>query len=290
MRKIVVVPYHPGWPEQYRVEAAKIAAVFGPELVAIHHIGSTSVPGLSAKPIIDMMPVVRDIERVESFNPAMVQLGYEPKGENGIPGRRYFAKGGDANRSHHVHIFALDNPEVNRHLDFRDYLIVHPAEARHYAALKAELAQQFPYDILDYMAGKDGLIKEILQKARAWRDGLEQRFSPDGNFALVLAPYEMRMSHWVNWASLWDVQAQKYTLSIGDELWSADTVTWQTDSTSVTLEMRRYPGDVPGLTVDLEPANQIAHVHSLEGSAAIPFAKLSDWLEKYYRQHQADKK
>lgn len=163
MRKIVVVPYNPDWPEQYRAEAVKIAAVFGPELVTIHHIGSTSVPGLSAKPIIDMMPVVCDITAVDLFNPAMIRLGYQPKGENGIPGRRYFVKGSDASRTHHVHIFALDNPEVKRHLDFRDYLIAHPAEAQRYAALKAELAWQFPHDIHSYMAGKNGFIKEAIQ-------------------------------------------------------------------------------------------------------------------------------
>src|SRR5512134_3140614 len=86
MRTIVVVPYNPDWPLQFRSEAAKIAAIFGPDLVSIHHIGSTSVPGLSAKPIIDVMPVMRDIAAVDLFNPAMIRLGYQPKGENGIPG------------------------------------------------------------------------------------------------------------------------------------------------------------------------------------------------------------
>ena len=169
MRTIVVVPYDSDWPMQFRAEAAKIAAIFGPELVSIHHIGSTSVPGLSAKPIIDIMPLVRDIEEVELFNLAMLRLGYEPRGELGIPGRRYFVKGGDAQRTHHVHTYALDNPEVNRHLHFRDYLIAHPEEAQRYAALKTELARQFPHDIESYMAGKDSFIKEIIQKAQQWR-------------------------------------------------------------------------------------------------------------------------
>ena len=169
MRNIVVVPYNPNWPEQFREEASQIAAIFGPELISIHHIGSTSVPDLSAKPIIDIMPVVRNIEKVEMFNPAMIQLGYEPKGEFGIPGRRYFAKGGDDHRTHHVHTYAPDNSEVKRHLDFRDYLMTHPEEAQFYASLKAELAQQFPHDIFGYMAGKDSFIKETLRKAHEWR-------------------------------------------------------------------------------------------------------------------------
>jgi GrpB-like predicted nucleotidyltransferase (UPF0157 family) len=150
-------------------EAAKIADIFGPELMAIYHIGSTSVPGLSAKPIIDMMPLVRNIEQVTAFNPAMIRLGYEPRGEYGIPGRRYFIKGGDEHRSHHVHTFQQDHLEVARHLDFRDYLTAHPAEAQQYAALKAGLARQFPHNIEGYMAGKDAFIKKIIEKAQLWR-------------------------------------------------------------------------------------------------------------------------
>jgi GrpB-like predicted nucleotidyltransferase (UPF0157 family) len=169
MRHIVVVSYDPAWPEWFEAEAARIAGVFGRELVAIHHIGSTSVPGLSAKPIIDIMPVVRDIEQVAEFNPAMVRLGYEPKGEFGIPGRRYFVRGGNENRTHHVHTYGPDNPELARHLDFRDYLRAHPATAGQYATLKEELARQFPHDIQGYMAGKDAFIRETIRQAQAWR-------------------------------------------------------------------------------------------------------------------------
>ena len=95
MRKIVVVDYHPEWAEAFQREAARIAEVLGENMVAIHHIGSTSVPGLCAKPIIDIMPVVRDIGAVDGCNAGFVALGYTPMGEFGIPGRRYFHKGGD---------------------------------------------------------------------------------------------------------------------------------------------------------------------------------------------------
>jgi GrpB-like predicted nucleotidyltransferase (UPF0157 family) len=175
IRHIVVVPYNPRWPELFRQEAAKIATIFGEELVTIQHIGSTSIPGMSAKPIIDIMPVVRDIQQVEMFNAAMIQLGYESKGEFGIPGRRYFSKGGDANRSHHVHTYQLNHPEVARHLDFRDYLSAHPEEAQQYASLKIALAQQFPHDISGYMAGKDAFIKETIQQAHEWRQTCTNR-------------------------------------------------------------------------------------------------------------------
>ncbi len=168
-RKIVVVPYDPHWPAMYRAEAAQLTTIFGPELISIHHIGSTSIPGLSAKPIIDMMPLVRNIEMVARFDSAMIQLGYQPMGENGIPGRRYFVKGGDLHRTHHVHIYEAGNPEVARHLDFRDYLIAHPEEAQEYASIKQQLARQFSHDIDSYMAGKDAFIKETIQKAHQWR-------------------------------------------------------------------------------------------------------------------------
>lgn len=175
IRKIEVVPYDPRWREMYRTEAARIAAIFGAELIAIHHIGSTAVPGLNAKPIIDMMPLVRHIERVSNFDPAMIQLGYEPLGENSIPGRRFFVRGGDLNRTHHVHTYQPDHPEVARHLDFRDYLIAHPREARRYAQIKAELARQFPHDIDAYMAGKDAFIKDTIRQAQQWRASLLER-------------------------------------------------------------------------------------------------------------------
>ena len=181
MRHIVVVPYDPGWVKAYEAEAARLAAIFGPELISIHHIGSTSVPGLAAKPIIDIMPVVRDITRVDMFNPAMIELGYEPRGEFGIPGRRYFSKGDDRHRTHHVHTFAQDSPEVARHLDFRDFLSAQPEAARQYAGLKLALARQFPHDIDGYRAGKDGFIKEIIRQAQAGRGSTP---APDSDYSI----------------------------------------------------------------------------------------------------------
>lgn len=170
MRNIVVVPYDLHWPEMYRQEAARLSAVFGQNLIKMHHIGSTSIPGIYAKPVIDMMPLVRNIEQVETTNEAMIELGYSPKGENGIAGRRHFTKGDDAHRTHHVHSYEPDNPEVTWHLDLRDYLIAHPDEAQQYGNLKIELARQFPDDIIRYIEGKESFIKAIVAKARPWRE------------------------------------------------------------------------------------------------------------------------
>ncbi|ADL07127.1 GrpB family protein [Thermosediminibacter oceani] len=168
MRKVVVTDYNPMWPAMFEAEAAKIKEIFGDELIAIHHIGSTSVPEMKAKPIIDIMPLVRDINAVDKFNDKMIELGYEPMGEFGLPGRRYFRKGGD-NRTHHVHIYQFDNKaEVERHLAFRDYLREHKDAAERYGKLKEELAKRFPDDIEAYMDGKDQFVKELEQKALKW--------------------------------------------------------------------------------------------------------------------------
>ena len=105
MRKIVVVDYRPEWAEAFAREAARIANVLGENMVAIHHIGSTSVPGLCAKPILDIMPVVRDIGAVDECNEGFIALGYTPMGEFGIPGRRYFHKGGDAVSYTHLDVY-----------------------------------------------------------------------------------------------------------------------------------------------------------------------------------------
>ena len=164
---VKVVPYTSEWLDLYRQEAALLRGVFGDELVEIHHIGSTSVPGLQAKPIIDMMPLVRQIERIDSFNEAMAALGYEAMGELGIAGRRYFRKGGD-DRTHQAHVFQVDDPNVERHLAFRDYLRAHPDVAAQYGELKAKLAQQFPTDIYGYMDGKDAFVKAVEKEAVLW--------------------------------------------------------------------------------------------------------------------------
>ncbi|GGD96431.1 GrpB family protein [Paenibacillus nasutitermitis] len=162
---VVITEYNDNWKEAFSEEALKIKDIFGDELTNIHHIGSTSVPGLKSKPIIDIMPVVKDIEKTDSFNERMEQLGYECMGELGMKGRRYFRKGGD-NRTHQVHVFQGDNKEdITRHLAVRDYLRTHPDEANRYGDLKENLAKQFPRDIEAYMNGKDAFVKELERKA-----------------------------------------------------------------------------------------------------------------------------
>jgi GrpB-like predicted nucleotidyltransferase (UPF0157 family) len=124
---------------------------------------------MRSKPIIDILPIVHDIQAVDALNSVMGRLGYEALGENGITGRRYFRKGGDVARSHHVHAYELDNPEVARHLDFRDYLRTHPEEACAYASLKQMLARKHPHDIEAYTEGKSSFVSGTIAKAQSWR-------------------------------------------------------------------------------------------------------------------------
>ncbi len=166
--KIEVADYNPDWPELFEQESVKIKNMLKDELVNIFHIGSTAVPGLAAKPILDIMPVVKDIKAVDLYNSVFESLGYEAMGELDIPGRRYFRKGGD-NRTHQLHAFQYnDTHNILRHLVFRDYLREHPAVRDEYAALKFSLAGKYPDDIDGYCAEKDNFVKATEQKALTW--------------------------------------------------------------------------------------------------------------------------
>jgi GrpB-like predicted nucleotidyltransferase (UPF0157 family) len=166
--KVEVVEYSSKWPIMFQEEALKIKNILRDELIDIYHIGSTAVENLKAKPIIDIMPVVRDITEVDKYNKEFETLGYEPKGEFGIAGRRYFRKGLTI-RTHHIHIFEISNSrDIDRHLAVRDYLRAHPQDAFEYGQLKSKLAALYPFDIKAYCDGKDTFVKELERKALKW--------------------------------------------------------------------------------------------------------------------------
>ncbi|MDQ0352492.1 GrpB-like predicted nucleotidyltransferase (UPF0157 family) [Alkalibacillus filiformis] len=169
MRKIEVVPYQDRWPEMYEKESTKLKSLLSDEYIDIHHIGSTSVLVLKAKPIIDILMVVKAIEAVDQYNEQLISIGFMPKGENGIEGRRYFQKGGD-NRSHHLHIFQTGSPHIKRHLAFRDYLRHSPQVSEQYGELKERLSRLHPYDPKAYVHGKEEKVQEIERLAMKWAD------------------------------------------------------------------------------------------------------------------------
>jgi len=160
--------YSPDWSFQFQKEAEFLASVFGPDLAGVHHIGSTSVPGLAAKPIIDMLPLVWDIRQVERHTSTLGQAGYRSWGEYGLPGRRFFTKDRGEFRTHNVHIYAVDDPDAERHLAFCAYLRAHPAARDDYAQLKRQVYAQHPDDIGAYNDGKNDWIKRTEALATPW--------------------------------------------------------------------------------------------------------------------------
>lgn len=168
---IIVRDYDPLWIEKYREESSLVKDILSENCVAIYHIGSTSVPGLAAKPIIDIMAVVRSLAEVDSVAENFSEIGYEYLGEFGITGRRYLRKGGDE-RTHQIHIFQADDwKNIGRHLAFRDYMRTHEKERDEYAKIKKSLAQRFPYDIDGYCDGKESFVREIEKRALSLFDG-----------------------------------------------------------------------------------------------------------------------
>lgn len=167
MRHIVVVAYNPSWPAAYEAEARRVRDALGDVLLELHHIGSTSVPNLPAKPVIDILAVVRSTADLDARDPQMRTIDYEPRGEFHIPGRRYFTHGTDENRTHHLHAFPTGHHRIRDHLLFRDYLRAHPDAVRAYADLKQRLAAAHPRDIQAYCDGKEALIHDLI--GRAWR-------------------------------------------------------------------------------------------------------------------------
>ena len=166
---VIVTDYDPCWTKEFEKEKELIAEILGNLCIEIYHIGSTSVPGLCAKPIIDIMPVVRDIDKVDNLASEFEKIGYEYLGEFGIAGRRYLRKGGDE-RTHQIHIFEESNFwDINRHLAVRDYLRCHPEASFEYGQLKRKLAEKFPYDIEKYCDGKDLFVKKLEKTAILWK-------------------------------------------------------------------------------------------------------------------------
>ena len=165
--RVRVVPYDPRWPGLFEEERRLVAAALGPGLVAVEHIGSTSVPGLAAKPVIDIMAGLERLELTAAQIDALERLGYEFLGDHGIPGRLYFRKGRP--RSHHIHAVVYGGPSWERHLALRDYLRAHADEARRYGELKQRVAADVGGHRGRYLRGKDAFVAELEERARAWR-------------------------------------------------------------------------------------------------------------------------
>lgn len=158
-----IEPPNPHWASIFRTEAGALAECFGHAPVDLHHIGSTAVPGIFAKPIVDILLVAADLDAIDAGSVAVEALGYEARGEYGIEGRRYFARLDPTGvvRGFHLHGFARGHPYVARYLRFRDFLISRSDVADAYSRLKQDIAG--PGGVLppDYQALKAGFVADV---------------------------------------------------------------------------------------------------------------------------------
>ena len=164
-RQVVVVPYDEGWEQDYLAIAAEISEALGKRAVAIEHVGSTAVPGLSAKPIIDIDVVIRDYSAFDAVVHALQSIGYYHEGDLGIAGREAFGYDGKTHlQKHHLYVCPQDSPELKRHTAFRDYMRAHPDAAREYGRVKEEGASLHPNDIEGYIEHKSAFIGRIYRE------------------------------------------------------------------------------------------------------------------------------
>lgn len=170
-QNIIVVPYNPKWPEYFREEALHLQKNLGEDIAKeIHHIGSTAIPNMPAKPVIDILVECDDISLIEIIKIKLQPLGYTKISGHIVPHHSYFTKRYDAAEdiTYHLHLRERGDAQVKRNINFRDYLIHHPTDAKAYAALKLKLAKLYKEDRLSYVYGKDELVQAIDAKAKLW--------------------------------------------------------------------------------------------------------------------------
>lgn len=165
---VELVPPSTQWAVDAKKESERLAQAIGETLVAIHHIGSTAIPAIMAKPTIDLLPLVRSITTLDTRKEALVALGYDWRGEFGLPGRRFLTITRDGKRLFNVHCYEESNAEAIRHLAFRDYLRAHPAIAKAYETEKLKAQALQPNDVLAYNDAKNDWIKTTEKAALVW--------------------------------------------------------------------------------------------------------------------------
>lgn len=169
--KVQLAAHDPLWVSIAVNESQDIVVALGDNLVTTHHIGSTAVPGIMAKPVIDLMPVVRSLDLLDRGQRRIEALGYSWWGEYGLPGRRYCTKDDPktGRRLFQLHCYQADSPEIGRHLAFRNHLRHHPGLAQEYEAEKLRCQALHPNDSHAYSDCKDAWIRRAEREALARR-------------------------------------------------------------------------------------------------------------------------
>ena len=164
MRNIVVVPYDEMWPAEFEKICSDIWPSIKDVAIAIEHVGSTSVKGLYAKPIIDMNIIVENGD-LPIIIQRLAKLGYIHEGDLGTKGREAFKYEGKSHlMEHHLYVCPKDSAEHKRQITFRNYLRLHPEYCEKYSSIKIEMAKKFPHDIENYIKGKEPVVMEIYKK------------------------------------------------------------------------------------------------------------------------------
>jgi GrpB-like predicted nucleotidyltransferase (UPF0157 family) len=163
-----LIPHDPAWPLQARRELRLIADALGPIAVGLEHVGSTAVPGLAAKPILDLQVSVASLQARAQYLEPLRRLGYKFIADPDSPDYLLFAKPALRPRSHHLHVCSAGSAHEARHIAVREYLRATPAEARRYEALKRSLVERAPADRLAYIAGKREYVDALERRALRW--------------------------------------------------------------------------------------------------------------------------
>ncbi len=174
IRTIEIIDYDPAWATTFAELHRVIDSVLGDLALSIEHVGSTSVPGLGAKPIVDMNIVMESRDVLPSMIEALGTIGYVHKGHSAVPGRESFDRedltvptdgSGREWPNHHLYACLRGSDALHQHIALRDHLRAHPESAREYERIKREMARRYPHDIDSYIEGKSGFIRNILDNA-----------------------------------------------------------------------------------------------------------------------------
>lgn len=183
-REITLHKYNPDWKKRYDIIEKEMYKVMGDEVVSVHHFGSTSIEGMKAKDTVDVLVLVEDISKIDEINEKMENLGYIPKGEYGISGRRYFQKLDEIGINHlaHIHIYSKGDKKAKEELKFRDYLRANEDAFKRYLEIKEEASRLFRHYPEKYQCYKSDVIKELLRESDEFFKGYD-RFNDDCGFS-----------------------------------------------------------------------------------------------------------
>lgn len=171
--KVEIVAHHSDWANAFEKEKELLQKALGNDFIKIEHVGSTAIPGISAKPTLDILVGLKELNSVDHYLPALEEISYQFRPNHPVPGRLHFAKIHQSLRTHNLSLTKCGSEFWEGHILFRDYLRAHPAERDAYQALKLQLAEEHPDNTVNYTNGKDEFIAQVMQKARVWKIDLE---------------------------------------------------------------------------------------------------------------------